>query len=216
MIGGDSRAGLGGASRVPSRPAAYPSRSAWAWAPPRRPAVAAGVGGFAGQLRGSWALAAFLLAVLAVPGCRGDAGRMRTKEVADLAGVHLETLRYYERRGLVPEPPRTAGGYRDYPAETVQALRFVKRSQALGFTLAEVEELLHLAEGGPDSCDGARDLAEGHLAGLDRRIAELRHMRAAVVDLLDSCSQPRDSRHCPLLKAIQDEDPVRGAGLRQR
>lgn len=131
---------------------------------------------------------------------------MRTRQVADQAGVNTETLRYYERRGLLPAPPRTSGGYREYPASAVQVLRFVKRSQALGFSLGEVEGLLQLADGGPDSCDGARSLAVAHVEDLDRRIAELRRMRAALLELADSCTRPREDRHCPLLEAIQSGD----------
>src|SRR5262252_9659941 len=86
-----------------------------------------------------------------VPGYRVDAGGMQTHEVAERAGVNAQTLRYYERRGLLAEPPRSPAGYRDYPPAAVEVLRFVKRSQELGFTLAEVEELLSLAEGGPQS-----------------------------------------------------------------
>lgn len=130
---------------------------------------------------------------------------MRTKQVAERVGVNTETLRYYERRGLLPEPPRTPGGYRDYPASAVRVLRFVKRSQALGFSLTEVEDLLHLADGGPDNCEGAHDLAVAHIAGLDRRIAELQCMRAALVELAASCTRPREDRYCPLLEAIQSE-----------
>jgi MerR family mercuric resistance operon transcriptional regulator len=69
---------------------------------------------------------------------------MRTSELAGQVGVNAETLRYYERRGLLSEPPRTSGGYRDYPPTAVDLLRFIKRAQELGFTLDEVEELLHL------------------------------------------------------------------------
>lgn len=74
---------------------------------------------------------------------------MRTSELAGRAGVNSETLRYYERRGLLDEPPRTSGGYRDYPDGAVELLRFIKRAQELGFTLDEVEELLDLDSGGP-------------------------------------------------------------------
>jgi Predicted transcriptional regulators len=70
---------------------------------------------------------------------------MRTQEVAKRAGVNTQTLRYYERRGMLPDTPRSPAGYRDCPASAVQVLRFVKRSQELGFTLSEVEELLGLA-----------------------------------------------------------------------
>jgi DNA-binding transcriptional MerR regulator len=75
---------------------------------------------------------------------------MRISELAGQAGVNPQTLRYYVRRGLLDEPPRSQGGYRDYPAAAVELLRFIKRAQQLGFTLDEVEELLHLNQGGPN------------------------------------------------------------------
>jgi DNA-binding transcriptional MerR regulator len=74
---------------------------------------------------------------------------MRTMQVAQRAGVNAQTLRYYERRGLLPDPPRTASGYRAYGPEAVRIVRFVKRAQELGFSLTEIEVLLHLADGGP-------------------------------------------------------------------
>jgi DNA-binding transcriptional MerR regulator len=77
---------------------------------------------------------------------------MRTGELAGVVGVHPETLRYYERRGLLREPPRTAGGYRNYPGAAVAVLQLIKRAQELGFTLDEIEELLELDDGGVASC----------------------------------------------------------------
>ncbi len=127
--------------------------------------------------------------------------------------MNAQTLRYYERRGLLAEPPRSPGGYRDYPVSAVGVLRFVKRSQELGFTLAEVEELLSLAEGGPDSCDRARALAAAHVAELDRKIADLQRMRASLGDLVATCERPRADRSCPLLEAIDSGDAL-AAGAR--
>jgi MerR family transcriptional regulator, mercuric resistance operon regulatory protein len=127
---------------------------------------------------------------------------MRTSELADRAGVNRETLRYYERRGLLDTPPRTTGAYRDYPDAAVDLLRFVKRAQELGFTLDEIEELLHLDGGGPDSCDAARALAEARKADLEARIADLQHMRDSLAELVATCDQPRADRSCPLLSAI--------------
>lgn len=123
--------------------------------------------------------------------------------MAGKAGVNTQTLRYYERRGLLPEPPRSPGGYRDYPVSAVSVLRFVKRSQELGFTLNEIEELLGLAAGGPDSCDRARSLAEKHLGQLDRKIADLERMRVSVAELVATCELPRADRLCPLLRALE-------------
>lgn len=142
-------------------------------------------------------------------------GVMRTSELAGRAGVNSETLRYYERRGLLKEPPRTYGGYRDYPDAAVDLLRFIKRAQGLGFTLDEVEELLHLDGGGPESCDAARALAEARKADLEARIADLQRMRDSLVDLVATCDLPRPDRRCPLLAAIATLPPRR-APRRQR
>jgi Hg(II)-responsive transcriptional regulator len=134
---------------------------------------------------------------------------MRTSELAGRAGVNGETLRYYERRGLLDEPPRTSGGYRDYPDAAVGLLRFIKRAQELGFTLDEVEELLHLDGGGPDGCDAARALAEARKADLEARIADLQRMRDSLADLVATCDLPRTDRSCPLLAAIATQPPRR-------
>src|SRR3546814_3230814 len=95
-----------------------------------------------------------------VAGYRVHNGDMRSSELATLAGVNVQTLRYYERRGLLQHPPRSTSGYRSYPDETVEIVRFVKRAQEHGFSLDEINELLHLAGGGPDDCDTARRLAQ--------------------------------------------------------
>jgi Hg(II)-responsive transcriptional regulator len=132
---------------------------------------------------------------------------MRTSDLAGQAGVNSETLRYYERRGLLTEPPRTSGGYRDYPDAAVELLRFIKRAQKLGFTLDEVEELLHLDGGGPESCDAARAMAQARKADLEARIADLQRMRDSLVDLVATCDLPRADRSCPLLAAIATLPP---------
>lgn len=128
---------------------------------------------------------------------------MRTGELAGRAGVNTETLRYYERRGLLEVPPRTNGGYRDYPAQALELLRFIKRAQQLGFTLDEVEELLHLGAGGPESCDAARVLAESRRADLEARIADLTRMRDSLAGLIDTCDLPRADRSCVLLETLE-------------
>jgi Hg(II)-responsive transcriptional regulator len=127
---------------------------------------------------------------------------MRTSELAAAADVNRQTLRYYERRGLLPQPERTTGGYRAYGPDAVAVVRFVKRAQRLGFTLNDVEALLDLADGGPDGCEAARTLAGARIADLDRRIGELRAMRAALGRLVATCEQPRANRECPLLQAL--------------
>ncbi len=132
---------------------------------------------------------------------------MRSSELAERAGVNSETLRYYERRGLLQPPPRTLGGYRDYPPAAVELLRFIKRAQELGFTLDEVEELLHLDAGGPESCDAARELAETRRADLEARIADLQRMRDSLNELIATCERPAEDRACALLEAIANPTP---------
>ncbi|MDX8141530.1 MerR family DNA-binding protein [Lentzea sp. BCCO 10_0061] len=135
---------------------------------------------------------------------------MRSGEVATHAGVNLQTLRYYERRGLVEDPPRSASGYRSYPAETVDIVRFVKRAQGLGFTLDAVAELLHLASGGPEGCDAALTLAQTRKTELDRRIDDLTRMRDSLAELVATCDRPRTDRQCPLLQSLHiDRDESR-------
>lgn len=127
---------------------------------------------------------------------------MHTQELAIRAGVNPQTLRYYERRNLLPDPPRSSSGYRAYPDEAVARVRFIKRAQELGFTLGEIAELLHLAGGGPRSCDSARALAETRVDEIERKIADLQRMRDSLGQLVDTCTRPHAQRDCPLLEAI--------------
>lgn len=132
---------------------------------------------------------------------------MRTSEVAAQARVNPQTLRYYERRGLLPEPERSASGYRAYRPQAVRVVRFVKRAQDLGFTLDDVQSLLQLAEGGPDGCDVAREMATGKIADLEARIADLQAMRSALARLVRTCERPRVRRECPILAGMREERP---------
>jgi DNA-binding transcriptional MerR regulator len=128
---------------------------------------------------------------------------VRPGEVAAQAQVNTQTLRYYERRGLLPEPERTRSGYRAYTPDAVRVARFVKRAQQLGFTLDDIEDLLHRAEGGPASCEEARAMARTRIADLQRRINELAGMRDALARLVDTCDQPLAERDCPILHDIE-------------
>jgi Hg(II)-responsive transcriptional regulator len=129
---------------------------------------------------------------------------MRIGEVATRAGVNVETLRYYERRGLLSEPTRQASGYRAYDEEAVRVVRFIKRAQELGFTLAEVEGLLRLADGGPESCREVRALATVKIEDMDRRIATLQAMKRSLVALVQTCNRRGKNRECPLIEAIEE------------
>ena len=128
---------------------------------------------------------------------------MRTSEVATQAQVNTQTLRYYERRGLLPEPERTSCGYRAYTLDAVRVVRFVNRAQQLGFTLDDIEDLLHLADGGPASCEEARTMARARIVDLQQRIDELAGMRDVLTQLVDTCDQPRAERECPIPRDIE-------------
>jgi len=130
---------------------------------------------------------------------------VRTGELAERAGLHVETLRYYERRGLLAPPARSADGYRAYPPDAVRVVRFIKRAQEVGFALDDITELLHLARGGPDACDAAQSLACARLEDLNRRIADLTSMRDALASLIQTCERPPGRRECPLIHAL---DPM--------
>jgi MerR family transcriptional regulator, mercuric resistance operon regulatory protein len=124
---------------------------------------------------------------------------LRSGQVAAAAGVNLETLRYYERRGLLEEPERTLGGHRLYPAEAVTVLRVIKTAQRLGFTLEEVADLLGIAR---RSGAGLADRARAKLDEVDRRIADLQAIRSTLHDAIDAgCDDLMTCAHeprCPL------------------
>ncbi|MGH7860876.1 MAG: MerR family transcriptional regulator [Acidimicrobiales bacterium] len=127
---------------------------------------------------------------------------MRSSEVAEQAGVNVQTLRYYERRGILPEPARLVSGYRAYGTDAVRIVRFVRQAQGLGFTLEEIDSLLDLGDGGPHSCDAARSLATDKVAQLTAKIVDLAAMRDALLRLVATCALPRERRECPILHAI--------------
>lgn len=122
--------------------------------------------------------------------------------IARAAGVHVETVRYYERIGLLPRPPRPQGTFRRYPAEALQRIRFIKRAQWFGFSLEEIAVLLALAVDG--CCGRSRALGEMKLSMLRRRLDELLAAQSALQTLVSRCAEARGPR-CPLIDALMDE-----------
>lgn len=120
--------------------------------------------------------------------------------LAAAAGVGVETVRYYQRRGLLPEPPRPHGEVRRYCAEDVKRLRFIRSAQAAGFTLNEIKELLDLDAS--DDRARARALAQARVAALDERIEELRRAREALAALASACAS-KGRGPCPILTAFE-------------
>lgn len=137
---------------------------------------------------------------------------MRSSEVAEQAGVNVQTLRYYERRGLLPEPERLTSGYRAYNDDAVRIVRFVRRAQQLGFSLEEIDTLLDLSAGGPGDCDAARALAADKVAQLDEKLATITAMRDSLMRLIETCALPRDRRECPLMRAMEADAQPGGTG----
>jgi MerR family transcriptional regulator, mercuric resistance operon regulatory protein len=121
--------------------------------------------------------------------------------LADAAGVNVETIRFYQRRGLVPEPRRPSGSVRRYGAGELSRVRFIKTSQRLGFSLDEIAELLRLDDGA--HCAEARRLAERKLEDVRRKLADLRRMEATIGLLVRRCRSARGSVRCPLISSLQ-------------
>jgi MerR family transcriptional regulator, mercuric resistance operon regulatory protein len=121
-------------------------------------------------------------------------------------GCNIETIRYYERLGLLPAPERTGGGHRVYDLEHLRRLRFVRRARALGFSLDEVRTLLRLSLGGESSCARVRDLAAAHLTDVREKLAGLRAMELVLQDTIRRCDHSSEPS-CPLIDALSSEEP---------
>lgn len=120
-------------------------------------------------------------------------------QLADRAGVNVETIRYYQRRGLLDEPKKPLGGYRRYPAGTANRVRFIKRAQALGFTLAEIAGLLRLDAA--SACAETREIASHKLALIQEKLAELTAMREGLSVLMAECGKG-GKRPCPIIQTL--------------
>lgn len=124
-------------------------------------------------------------------------------KLAQAAGVNVETIRYYQRRGLLHTPAKGLRGQRRYPADTARRLRFIKRAQALGFTLAEIGELLRLD--GESRCTETHDLAVAKLALIEEKIAQLAAMRHTLARLVGQCGAEDSSVVCPIIQALAQD-----------
>lgn len=125
-------------------------------------------------------------------------------QVARAANVNRETIRYYEREGLLRPPPRTPAGYRQYSEEAVRRVRFVKRAQGLGFKLDEIAVLLRLRVEPGSSCEQVLLEAEGVRARIDEKIDELQRVRAALSALAEACQTRGSLDGCPILDALEE------------
>lgn len=126
---------------------------------------------------------------------------MTISRLADSAGVHIETVRYYQRRGLLREPARPMGGVRRYDATDVSRLQFIRRAQAMGFTLEEIAGLA--AVKGLGACEHTRRLTELKLADVRRKIAELRRLERELAQLAAECARSPSDVCCPALDRLE-------------
>lgn len=133
---------------------------------------------------------------------------MKIGQLAERAGVNVETVRYYERRGLLPEPARSDAGYRQYQPEAAQRLRFIKRAQSLGFTLHEIEELLALRVRHEGRCAAVGQRTCEKIALVQRKIRELRDIERSLTRLAAACKARKRTDDCPILHALEEQEDV--------
>ncbi|MGI8741601.1 MAG: MerR family transcriptional regulator [Bryobacteraceae bacterium] len=124
--------------------------------------------------------------------------------LARLGGVNLETVRYYERRGLLPKPSRTEAGYRQYTSDAAHRLRFIKRAQELGFSLEEIQELLALRVEPKQNREGIRARAEARIAGIEQKMKTLAAMKSILRGLVEQCEHCA-SDECPILASLEQQ-----------
>jgi len=131
---------------------------------------------------------------------------LKIGEVAERGGVNLQTIRYYEREKLLPEPPRLPSGYRMFPEQTVHRVRFIKRAQELGFSLAEVRDLLSIQIDPKKECSDVKRLAKAKMADIDEKIRTLEAMKRVLSRLTKLCPGRGPSSECPILESIDAKE----------
>lgn len=135
---------------------------------------------------------------------------MKIGEAARASGCHIETIRYYERVGLLPHPARTSSGYRTYRQDEVDRLRFITRGRELGFSLEEIRSLLALADDPALSCRDVDQLARHHLADIQQRVGELRRIARELERTIASCAGGRRGQ-CAILGALRRRSTPRSS-----
>lgn len=132
--------------------------------------------------------------------------RLTIGQVAKQAGVKVETVKFYERQGLIEQPPRPASGFRTYPLQTAARIRFIRRAQELVFSLREIGELLSLRFTPETSCAEVKARAEAKIADIERKREALRKMQEALQRLAETCKGAAPVSECPILEAMDERD----------
>jgi Hg(II)-responsive transcriptional regulator len=129
-------------------------------------------------------------------------------QVASQSGVAVETIRFYERQGLLEPPERRASGYRQYDEDVVTRIRFIRRAKELGFSLTEIDELLKLRVDSADACAETKRLVVGRIEQIDDKIRDLQRVRNALSDMTAACDENGSGGECPILDALARYDLV--------
>jgi MerR family transcriptional regulator, copper efflux regulator len=132
----------------------------------------------------------------------GDLRALTRGQLAKQAGVNREAIRFYEREGLLPAPPRTPAGYRKYPLDTVGRLLFIRHAQDLGFSLAEIRDLARLSEQRGRDCGGVLGRTREKIAEVDEKIGHLLALRQALEKLAQACTGSERMEQCPILASL--------------
>ena len=133
-----------------------------------------------------------------------SAKTLQRAELARRTGCNLETIRYYEKTGMMPDPPRTASGYRIYDDSHVSRLCFILRARELGFSIEQIRGLLDLVDGGTQTCAEVKDRTEQHLADVRAKIVDLQRIEKVLAETAAQCSG-KDVPECPVLEALASE-----------
>lgn len=140
---------------------------------------------------------------------------MNIGQLARQAGVPIDTVRYYERQRLIPEPARSASGYRQYAHDDVTRLNFIRRAKTLGFTLEEIGELMAISSTSSNDMNEMRQKASKKLEVVEERLAELARMRDALRGLVDACPGHGPLATCPIMAALTSDAATAGASARR-
>ncbi len=126
----------------------------------------------------------------------------KTSELAKKAGVNKETIRFYEKKGLLQDPVRTDGGYRQYLQKDLERLVFISNAKELGFSLAEIKELLAIADGDIYKCSDVRQIAESKLNYISNQMKYLRKLKTTLTKLVTECQQAKTIKYCPIIETL--------------
>jgi len=131
-------------------------------------------------------------------------------KVAERAGVGIETVRFYEREGLLDQPPRSASGYRQFDENVIRRLEFIRRAKELGFTLNEIKELLSMRVRPDTCCEEVKAKVDAKITDIETKVTTLRRMKKVLVRLSNACGEREPTADCPILDTLEGRQPPKG------